>query len=196
MRSGSISEIGASQEIKLVTEYNTERNPATPLTPQTAIYNEDFLRFAIYRINNVIDMIQDMSTLYNDGTMPTFTNRENMKIRVLSGFQRRLETIVEYAAFHDQFTSIDGAYSTINFWQAEQTPSSLLIKKPSDGTQVSIDYIIAVVHDRDAFGIYQIDENVLTTPVNAKGQYYNQFWHEKQGRFVDTSENLVVFTLA
>ena len=119
-----------------------------------------------------------------------------MKIRVLSGFQRRLETIVEYAAFHDQFTSIDGAYSTINFWQAEQNPSSLLIKKPSDGTQVSIDYIIAVVHDRDAFGIYQIDENVLTTPVNAKGQYYNQFWHEKQGRFVDTSENLVVFTLA
>lgn len=193
---GAISEIGATQEIKLVTEYNTERIPATPLTPATAIYNEDFLRFAIYRINNVIDMIQDMSTLYNDGTMPTFTNRENMKIRVLSGFQRRLETIVEYAAFHDQFTSIDGAYSTINFWQAEQTPSSLLIKKPSDGTQVSIDYIIAVVHDRDAFGIYQIDENVLTTPVNAKGQYYNQFWHEKQGRFVDTSENLVVFTLA
>ena len=55
---------------------------------------------------------------------------KNMKIRVLSAFQRRLETVVEYAAFHDQFTSIDGAYSTINYWQAEQTPSSIDIKKP------------------------------------------------------------------
>ena len=43
--------------------------------------------------------------------------------------------------------------------------------------------------------IYQIDETVLTTPVNAAGQYYNQFWHEKQARFVDTSENLVIFIL-
>ena len=114
---------------------------------------------------------------------------------MLSAFQRRLETVVEYAAFHDQFTSIDGAYSTINYWQAEQTPSSIDIKKPSDGSAFQGSNIIAVVHDRDAFGIYQIDETVLTTPINAAGAYYNQYWHEKQGRFVDTSENLVVFTL-
>ena len=186
-----------SQVIALVTEYNTERNlvDEDALTAQTAIYNADFLRFAIMRINNIIDQIQDMSVLYCDGTLPTFTNKENMKIRILSGFQRRLETVVEYAAFHDQFTSVDGAYSTINFWQSEQTPSCVTIKRPSDGNTWTQNYIVACIHDRDAFGIYQIDENVLTTPVNAAGQYYNQFWHEKQGRFVDTSENMVIFTL-
>lgn len=191
---GAISEASqATQTIDLVTDYNADTG--STLTAATALYNADFLRYAIFRINNIIDMIQDMSVLYCDGNLPTFTNKENMKIRVLSAFQRRLETVVEYAAFHDQFTSIDGQYSTINYWQAEQTPSSIDILKPSDGTAFQESNIIAVVHDRDAFGIYQIDETVLTTPINAAGAYYNQYWHEKQGRFVDTSENLVVFTL-
>ena len=195
---GAMSEVSqATQIVRLVTAYNTERGleGESALTAATAIYNADFLRYAIYRINTTIDMIQDMSTLYNDGTVPTFTNKENLKIRVLSGFQRRLETVVEYAAFHDQFTSVDGQYSTINFWQGEKAPSNVSVKKPSNGQNFTEDYVVACVHDRDAFGIYQIDETVLTTPVNAAGQYYNQFWHEKQGRFVDTSENLVIFTL-
>lgn len=189
------------QRIHLVTEYNTERgltSETTPpaLTAETAIYNEDFLRYAIYRINNVVDMIQDMSIQFCDGVLPTFTNKENMRIRVLSAFQRRLETVVEYASFHDQFTSIDNQYSTINFWQSEQTPSSIdILVRPSMGDRVQISNIIAEINDRDAFGIYQYEENVLTSPLNPRGQYYNQFWHELQNRFVDTSENLVLFIL-
>lgn len=183
------------QRIHLVAEYNLERTPATPLTAATAIYNEDFLRFAIYRMNNIIDNIQDMSVQFCDGDLPTFTNPENMRIRVLSAFQRRLETCVEYAAFHDQFTSIDGAYTTINFWQSEQTPSSISIKAPSTGEAVELSNIIAEINDRDAFGIYQYDEEVNTTGLNAAARYYNQFWHELQNRFVDTSETMIIFCL-
>ena len=189
---------GNRQRVNLVTEYNTEYELAgdDALTAATALHSDQFLRWAIMRINQTIDNMQDMSTLYCDGTLPTFTNKENMRIKVLSGFQRRLETVTEYAAFHDQFTSIDAQYSTINFWQSEQTPSSIDIGvRPSMGDRVVINNIVACIYDRDAFGIYQIDEQVLTTPVNAAGQYYNQFWHEKQARFVDTSENCVIFTL-
>lgn len=186
------------QRVHLVTEYNTEYGLVgdDALTATTALHSDSFMRFAIMRINHTIDNMQDMSVLYCDGVMPTFTNKENMRIRVLSGFQRRLETVTEYAAFHDQFTSIDAQYSTVNFWQSEQTPGSIdILVRPSMGDRVQISNIVACIHDRDAFGIYQIDENVLTTPVNAAGQYYNQFWHEKQARFVDTSENLVIFIL-
>lgn len=189
----AISETTASQTIDLVTDYNAETG--STLTAATAMHSADFLRYAIYRINNVVDMMQDMSVLYCDGILPTFTNLENMRVKVLSKFQRRLETMVDYAAFHDQFTKIDKQYTTVNFWQAEQDPDEIDIKKPSDGTAFNETNIVAVIHDRDAFGIYQIDETVLTTPINAAGAYYNQYWHEKQGRFVDTSENLVVFTL-
>lgn len=194
---GAMSEVSqATQIVRLVTGYNTEYELSgdDALTATSCLRTPDFLRWAIGQINAKIDMIQDMSTLYNDGTVPTFTNRENMRIRVLSGFQRRLETVVEYAAFHDQFTSIDGQYSTINFWQGEKAPSNVSVKKPSNGENFTEDYVVACIHDRDAFGIYQIDENVLSI-MNPKGQYVNQFWHEKQGRFVDTSENMIIFTL-
>ena len=195
---GAISEVRQSTQIyRLVTMYNTEYELAgdDALTATTALHSDSFLRYAIGQINHISDMMQDMSTLYNDGTVPTFTNKANMRIRLLSGFKRRLETVTEYAAFHDQYTDIDGAYSTINFWQGEKQPSNVSAKRPSDGENFTEDYVVCCIHDRDAFGIYQIDETVLTTPVNAAGQYYNQFWHEKQGRFIDTSENLVIFTL-
>lgn len=189
----AISETTAGQVIPLVSDYN--HDTGSTLTAATAMYSADFLRYAIYRINTIVDMMQDMSVQYCDGILPTFTNLENMRVKVLSKFQRRLETMVDYAAFHDQFVKIDKQYTTVNFWQAEQDPDEINIKKPSDGSAFTASNIVAVIHDRDAFGIYQIDETVLTTPINAAGAYYNQYWHEKQGRFVDTAENLVVFTL-
>lgn len=195
---GAMSEISQSTQIyRLVTMYNTEYELAgdDALTATTALHSDSFLRYAIGQINHIIDMMQDMSTLYNDGSVPTFTSKEDMKIRILSGFKRRLETVTEYAAFHDQFVDVDGSYSTINFWQGEKAPSNVSVKRPSDGENFTEDYVVACVHDRDAFGIYQIDETVLTTPVNAAGQYYNQFWHEKQARYIDKSFNMVIFTL-
>ena len=195
---GAMSEITQSTQIyRLVTMYNTEYELVgdDALTATTALHSDSFLRYAIGQINHICDMMQDMSTLYNDGTVPTFTNKENLRIRVLSGFKRRLETVTEYAAFHDEYVDVDGAYSTINFWQGEKAPSNVSVKRPSDGENFTEDYVVACVHDRDAFGIYQIDETVLTSPVNAAAQYYNQFWHEKQARYIDTSYNMCIFTL-
>lgn len=189
----AICETGATQQVKLLTDYAGDTGIS--LTPAQAVYDADFLRYAIYRINNIIDMMQDMSTQYNDGSFATFTNKENMRIKVLSSFERRLQTVVQYAAFHDQFVSVDGSYTTLNFWQSEQSPDGILLDRASDGTTTAFDHVIAVVHDRDAFGIYQIDEEVATSPINQVGLYYNQAWHERQGRFVDTSENLVIFEL-
>lgn len=195
---GAMSEISQSTQIyRLVTMYNTEYELVgdNALDANSCLHSDSFLRYAIGQINHICDMMQDMSTLYNDGSAPTFTNRENMRIRILSGFKRRLETVTEYAAFHDEYVDVDGAYSTINFWQGEKAPSNVSVKRPSDGENFTEDYVVACVHDRDAFGIYQIDETVLTSPVNAAAQYYNQFWHEKQARYIDKSFNMVIFTL-
>lgn len=189
----AIAETRAAQRIHLITEYNAEAG--TSVTSANCWQDPKFALFVIFRINNIIDFIQDMSVQYNDGTFPTFTKKSDLRIKVLSSVQRRLETSVQYAAFHEQFTEIDNGYKTINFWQAEDTPDGILINRASDGVETALDNVIAIMHDRDAFGIYQIDEVVMTSPVNQRGLYYNQAWHEKQGRFLDTSENVIVFCL-
>lgn len=186
---------GTARFIELVSEYNTLYTPATPLDAVTCQNDPDFMRYAMYRINSVMDGMQDMSVLYNNGDFETFTPKEDMRLKVISSFMRRLETVVEYAAFHDQFVRPDIDVATINYWQSALTPMDIKITRPSDSDSVSRNNIVALLHDRDAMGIYKIDEDVLTTPVNAAGGYYNTYWHEKQLRFVDLSENFVAFTL-
>ena len=186
---------GTARQIDLVSEYNDLYNPSPALDEDTALNNPDFMRYAMSRINSVIDAMQDMSVLYNDGSVATFTPKEDMRVKMLSSFKRRLETVVEYAAFHDQFVRPDIDVATINYWQAADTPSYVSITRPSDSESVSRGNVVCLIHDRDAMGVYKIDEDVLTSPVNAAGSYYNTYWHEKSLRFLDLSENFICFTL-
>lgn len=183
----------SSRVVNLVSDYNTETGES--LTAATAVHSPAFLAYAIARMNTVRDHMEDMGTLYNDGTMATFTPIEDMRVRVISDFHRRLETVVQYAAFHNQLVEYDGVYTTLNFWQAQQTPYNISIITPSDSTETAVNNVVAMIADRDAMGIYKIEEDVLTTPVNAAGSYYNTYWHEKQLWFIDRSENFMIFTL-
>lgn len=192
-----IAETG-TREVKLVTDYNTERSltGADALTAATAITNPDFLRYAVARIKSASDYMTDMSTLYNDGSIETFTPRENQRLKVLSDFERRLETVVQYSAFNEELVRLD-AFQMVNFWQSNQngTRDSVKVERASDSAETTVDNIVAVLFDVDALGMYRKEEDVLTTPVNAKGLYYNTFYHLKQLWFNDLSENFVFFTL-
>lgn len=189
-----IAESGA-REIKLVTDYIADTGET--LTADTALYDPDFLRYAVARIKSVSDYFEDMGTLYNDGTIETFTPKSDQKLKVLSYFERRLETVVQYSAFNEEMVALN-AFQTVNFWQGQNTNANrdgIIIKRASDGAETTVNNIMAVLYDVEALGLYRKDEDVLTTPVNAKGMYYNTFYHLKQLWFNDLSENFVYFTL-
>ena len=179
--------------VNLVTDYNAETGSS--LTSTSAVHDKDFLCYAISRMNSMRDAMEDMSGLYNDGSVETFTPARDLRVRVISAFHRRLETVVQFAAFHQQLVELDAKYTTLNFWQAQQDKFKVDITTPSDSTETTVNNVVALFADRDAMGIYKIDEDVLTTPVNAAGSYYNTYWHEKQLWFIDKSENFVIFTL-
>ena len=72
---------------------------------------------------------------------------------------------------------------------------SKVIGKVDSKVDKTIENVVGVLFDREAIGTFRQEEKVLTTPVNARGAYYNTFWHEKQMWFNDMSENAVIFTL-
>ena len=182
------------RKVDLVTMYNTISG-GTDITAETALYDEAFLRFAIGQINMFSDKMTDMSVQYNDGTIERFTPYEDQKIILLNEFKRMSETQVQYAAFNKNLVSVDGAFKTVNYWQAAQNPTAVNVKRASDGTAATINNIIGVIYDRNALGVYQEEREVLTSPVNAAGRYYNTFYHLKRLWFNDTSENFIYFTL-
>lgn len=187
-----------NHEVALCTLYNTARGyestDAGYVTDENALFDDDFLRFAVKIMKSYSDNFTDMSTLYNDGEIETFTPREDQRLKVLSSFERALETVVQYSAFNEEMVRLN-AFGTLNFWQSAQTADTVKVERASDGVAVTIQNVVGVLYDRDALGIYKRDEDVLTTPVNAKGLYYNTFYHQMELWFNDTSENFVFFTL-
>lgn len=182
----------ATNRVQLLTEYNTAAG--TSLTASSALLDSGFLRYAIRRIREVSDGMTDMSVNYNDGTLDTFTPYEDQKLRIWSPFERACETVVEWAAFQEEYVRLM-TYTKLNFWQAADSPSNINVKKPSNGNAFTASNVIAVLHDREALGIYQMEEDVLTTPVNAAGNYYNTYYHIRTERLLDTTENFVYFDL-
>lgn len=181
--------------VNLVTLYNTETG--STLTAATAVHDKDFMAYAVGVMNHYSDMFTDMSTSHNDGSIERHTPYGDQRFKIISDFSRRLETVVQYAAFHDKFVTPenDEYYRPINFWQGEQTPTTIIVDRASDGTTVTLNNVIAMLYDRDALGMYKKQEIVATSPVNVYGLYYNMAYHEQQMWFNDLSENFMIFTL-
>lgn len=113
-----------------------------------------------------------------------------LKARVLSG------------TFHPEF--IDYAdVEAVNFWQSIQSPMTLNVTPvymKADGSYdtaaaQNITNLVGVIFDRDALGYTMIDETAAVTPLNAKGLYWNQYWHETSRWYNDQSEKGIVLLL-
>lgn len=192
---------GTAREIKLVTLFNTEFNRGSEegqepaITAAQAYNDETFLRWAVGVMNLFSDFLTDMSEKYNDGSIPRHTPKDRQKFKVLSLFERKLETVVQWQAFREGYVSLNN-YETMNFWQSQESVDKIDVNKASaPSTEVKGANIVGFMYDRDALGTYQKEEDVLTTPVNAAGRYYNTFYHMKQLWFNDLSENGIIFTL-
>lgn len=190
---------GKSQQIDLVTNYNaiTGEN----VTADNAFYNEAFLRYAIGQMNLYSKKMRTMSQLYNKEQYTRFTADSDQMFALINEFQTAMETQVQYAAFHDDYVK-KGANIEVPYWQAAQNPYDIKLSV-RDGANdtgikrkaVEIKNIVGFIFDRDALGSYRHEEEVLTTPINARGRYSNTFWHEDQMWFNDLSENGIIFTL-
>lgn len=193
--SNFIANTDESQRIPLLTNYIANVPSADPtLTADTAIYDGGFLRYAIAQMKYYSMRMTEMSTLYNKEGETRHTPISMQRFCIRSDYLVNMETQVEYAAFHDEYLDV-GAEVKVNYWQSALTPGSILIDG-GEGDDVQIDNILGFIHDRAALGTYRKETEVLTTPVNARGKYYNTFYHVNDNRFNDMSENGLVFLIA
>lgn len=183
----------SSQQVyDLVTLYNTATSSSVPVGEQ-ALLNESFMRYALMTIKNVAFSMETMSVLYNDGTETRHTPAGLQRVASLVQFRTALETQVEYAAFHENYVKL-ASDIVVPYWQAAKSPFDIEVQD-EEQEEKTISNVVAFIHDRDALGTYRREEEVLTTPVNARGRYYNTYYHIDNLYFNDLSENGVVFTL-
>lgn len=209
-----IGNYNTNQQIQLVTEYNAYiGSPSPALTWGDICADNDkyqhFMRFAYARIASVASMLTERSVKYHVSLSGKEIMRHSpyadQRLYMLAQEKFSMEAQVLADAFHDNYLRYADV-ETVNFWQSIDTPDEINVTPAylettggnagtiQKGAAVNQAGIFAVLTDREACGIVQMNERARTA-YNARGEYTNYFFSVCERYFNDFSENAVVFTL-
>lgn len=193
-RIAAISENGqTTQIINLVSDYNALNG--TAITAQTALIDEGFLRYAVGQMRLMSSRMQNMSMLYNENKTNRHTPKNQQMFAIIDQWDIAMRTQVEYAAFNAEYVKTETGL-VVPYWQAIDSPLDITLSNSNIGAgEIAVNNVLAAIFDKDGLGTFKEEEQVLTTPVNARGRYVNTFWHDRQMWFNDVSENGIIFTL-
>ena len=184
--------------VNLLKQYNDLKG--TTLTVDKALSDEGFIKYATYIINLYADRLTKISTLFNIGGKERFTPKDKLNIVMLSDFKASANVYLQANTFNKELVELPKA-DTIPYWQGSgqnysfNDISSINVKLTKEGTTnriVNISGILAVMFDRDALGVTNLDRRV-TTNYNAKAEFFNNYYKFDAGYFNDLNENFVVF---
>lgn len=191
------NESSGVKAVNLLYMYN--QRYGTTLTPDKAVTEPEFIRFATYEIGVYMSRMSKISNLFNIGGKDRFTSSDMLHVVMLSDFKKAADVYLQSDVFHDNFTELPHA-DVVPYWQGSGTSynfsdiSSLDIKTAS-GATVKVSGILGIMFDRDALGVTNLDRRV-TTNYNPKAEFYNNWYKFDAGYFNDTNENFVVFFVA
>lgn len=204
---GLIAENNATRNIHLLTEYNALTGLS--LTAQT-VYQPDnypaFMKWVYARIASVASLFREMSTRYqttiDSKPVPRHTPYNKQKMYMLGQDRYQLDARVLADTFHDNYLKYADV-ETINFWQGIDTPDKVMVTPTYTNTSgvatvgdaVEKAGVFALLFDEDAMGWAMIHQTVIPTPVNARGEYRNMWYHMRLRCFSDNTEKGVVFLL-
>ena len=163
------------------------------------LLNADFIKFVSLYIKLYSDRMTKLSKLFNIGGKDRFTAKDLQHIILLSEFEAYAGAYLYSDTFHEEFTKLPLA-ETVPYWQGSGTDytfgaTSKIHIQTSSGQEVEQSGILAVIFDRDALGVTNLDRRV-TTNYNAKGEFFNNWYKFDAGYFNDLNENFVVFYVA
>ena len=198
--SANLNSKSTIKAVNLLYEYNNGPNAGgTALTAAKAMTDPEFIRFAVRQMNIIKTRLNKLSDLYNVEGKARFTPSDLLKVVMLSDFKESADVYLQSDTFHDEYTRLIPG-DLIPYWQgcgtdyAFNTVSKINVTTPS-GDDVEATGILAVMFDRDALGVANMDRRTTSKFVES-AEFYNNWFKMDAGYFADLSENFVVFFVA
>lgn len=200
----------SSQNIKLVTEWNTRMNISPPMTwadiQQNPVSYQNFMRFAFSRIKGLSRMLTERSQLYHanitGSEIMRHTPEQDQRLYMVAQDVYDMEANVLSVTFHDDYLKL-GDMEVVGYWQSIDSPTSISVVPSyldtgtgavAVGSAVSNSGVFAVLMDRDAAGVVQVNE-WSDSAWNGRGGYSTIWYHVTEKYFNSFTENALVFTL-
>ena len=198
---------GGRRAVNLLALYNQQNGTTLKVNEifKTANF-EGFVKFAFATINTIADLMTDRNSLFSsqltDYTVIRHTPKSKMKFYLHTDLVNKINSEVYSSVFNPDFLkAVD--FESVNFWQSALNPSSVNCKPavlktdgtvdPSEGTSTTISNLLGILFDEEAAGYTTVNEWSQPSPFNARGGYYNQFWHFTDRYWNDFTENAVIF---
>lgn len=200
---------GGRRAVDLLKMYNTLKGTSLKVADLFKSENfESFVKFVFSTINTYADLMSDRSTLFcsqlQDYAIIRHTPKVRMKCYLLTDLVNKINSEVYSSVFNPDFLkTVD--FETVNYWQNPLSPEHINNKPvwlKTDGTvhanttDVIMSNVVGVLFDEEAAGYTTVNEWSQPTPFNARGGYYNQFWHFTDRYWNDFTENAVIFYIA
>lgn len=171
-------------------------------------YRKEFLGFYVATVKKLSNQLTNRSLKYHWSPSKTIngvtynllrhTPKSKQKLIMYRPFWIDAESLVLPEIFNDQYLKIEN-FEAVDFWQDELVPAGINITPAipdtadpttqTAGTAVALDYVLGVLYDEDALMVdYQLDSS-YSTPVEARKQYRNIWWHFKKNAINDFTEN-------
>ena len=196
---------GGRRAINLLKLFNESTGLALKVVDVFKTENfESFVKFAFSTVNTIADLMTDRNSLFcsqlTNYNVIRHTPKDRMKFYLYTDLVNKINSEVYSTVFNPDFLKVVD-FEKVNYWQAALSPSSINVKRTmlkkdgtlSVGVQSKIDNVFGVLFDEDAAGYTTINEWAQPSPFNARGGYYNQFWHFTDRYWNDFTENAVIF---
>lgn len=194
---GSLSSRSGVKAVNLLFLYNVGKTHQ--LTPEEALNDKNFLRFAIMTMKNYSAQMEEMTSIYNIEKADRFTPKNLQHFIVLSQFINAVNIVLQSETYHNEFLKFD-YYDEITKWQGVGTDFSLRSVSiidiiNSNGTEIHIPYVIGAIFDHDALGVSMADEYVETSYTKS-ARFWTSYYKRDARYFNALDEQFVLFFLA
>ena len=196
------------QIIDLLSEYNTATGQSLTVTTVKLPANYPaFTKWCYAYIQHVSELFTERTEMYQrpltNFHIMRHTPKADQRLFMDADFLAHMTAEVLADTYHDNFLRYSEV-EAVNFWQAAKDPNEVNVtpvylnadcEYVNATDPVLVEGIVGVLMDRDAAGYNLADDDLVASPYNAKGQYYNLYNHVRIQLQNDLTEKAVVFCI-
>ena len=195
--------------IHLLSEYNTATGASPAFTATTIRQPANwgpFVRWAYSRISELSQKMTERSVLFQapitGAEIARHTPVEDQKIYILDNILGSMKAEVLSTTYNPGFLSLADVEG-VGYWQDIQNPDEIQVTPEymdasgmaTDGSAQTLSAVIGVMFDRDAIGYNIYQDTLDITPLNPKGQYWNEYLNVRRRYQCDLTEKGLVLCL-
>ena len=194
------------QVVHLITEYNAWSGQSISAA---TVYDPDifpaFARWMYGRVATLSKLLRARTILYHQtytaGDIARHTPLEDQRLYLLGANMDQVSTNVLATTYNDEYLKMI-PYEEVMYWQSIKSPDAVKVTAGyttsaglADSASVDTTGVMGLLMDREAAGYTVVNEWAQPTPFNARGGYYNQYWHFTDRYWNDFSENAILLML-